>query len=47
MLKVQKFFQWHGEKRSNVIQPVYMMEFYHHRDLIGSPLTFIKGKLVE
>lgn len=27
------------------IEPVIIMGLYHHRDLIGSPNAFIKGKL--
>ncbi len=36
------FELWHGEKRSNEIQPVIIMGLYHHRDLIGSTSAFIK-----
>ena len=34
---------WHGEKRSNQIQPVIIMELYHHRELIGSLNAFAKA----
>ena len=27
------------------IEPVIILGLYHHRDLIGSPSAFIKGKL--
>ena len=27
------------------IEPVIIMELYHHRDLIGSPNAFVKGSL--
>ena len=37
------FGLWHGEKRSNKIQPVIIMGLYDHRDLIGSPSSFIKA----
>ncbi len=36
------FGLWHGDKRSNEIQPVNIMGLYHHRDLIGLPSTFLK-----
>ena len=36
------FGLWHGEKRSNEIQPVIIMGLYHHRDFTGSPSSFIK-----
>lgn len=29
------------------IEPIIIMGLYHHRDLIGSPHAFIKGKIVE
>ena len=29
------------------IEPIIIMGLYHHRNLIGSPQAFIKGKLVE
>jgi hypothetical protein len=29
------------------IEPVIIMGLYHHRDLIGSPNAFIKGKLQQ
>ena len=39
------FGLWHGEKRSNEIQPVIIMGLYHHRNLIGSPSSFIKANI--
>ena len=36
------FGLWHGEKRSNEIQPVIIMGLYHHRDLIENPNVFVK-----
>ena len=36
------FELWHGEKRSNEIQPVIIMGLYNYRNLIGSPNAFIK-----
>jgi len=29
------------------IEPIIIMGLYHHRDLIGSPQAFIKGKLQQ
>lgn len=28
------------------IEPVIIMGLYHHRDLIGNPSSFIKGRLI-
>ena len=28
------------------VEPIIIMGLYHHRDLIGSPSTFIKGKKI-
>ena len=41
-LEPNSFELWHGEKRSNEIQPVIIMGLYNHRNLIGSPSAFMK-----